>query len=325
MFRPILEQMIFLFAFILIGFILRKGKFVPDNAATVLSKLENTLFVPALVMGTFIQKCTVNNLKSNWQLLLLGFLLGVILVVISFGVAKLCFKEKFLQNITTYSVAFSNFGFMGNAIMQSVFGEEMFFCYIMFTLPFWVMIYLWGAPVLLIGNDGQNKGFFSRFKAFLNPMFVSLLIGAVIGVSGLGAHIPKVISNPVSGKGILDVAGACMSPLAMLLTGITIGQINLIALIKKWRLYVVSFIKLLIYPLAFILVFMFVPQRGVIDATFLTCAMNVMCMPTGLNAIVIPAAYGKDTSDAAGMTLITHALSLATIPLMFMLFQNLVL
>lgn len=59
MFMPIFNQMLFLFAFIAIGFILSKGKFVPDNSEKVLSRLENYIFMPALVMGTFIEKLYV--------------------------------------------------------------------------------------------------------------------------------------------------------------------------------------------------------------------------------------------------------------------------
>ena len=111
----------------------------------------------------------------------------------------------------------------------------------------------------------------------------------------------------------------------MLLTGMTIGKLNLLKLLSKWRLYLLSFVKLIVYPLLFIAVFAFVPTGNVLTETVLICAMCVMAMPTGLNTIVIPAAYGKDTSDAAGMALITHILSVGTIPLMFMLLQNVVL
>jgi predicted permease len=43
-------------------------------------------------------------------------------------------------------------------------------------------------------------------------------------------------------------------------------------------------------------------------------------MPLGLNTVVIPAAYGRDTSVAAGMALVSHVFSLVTVPLMLMLF-----
>ena len=191
----------------------------------------------------------------------------------------------------------------------------------LFTLPFWFGIYLWGVPVLLIGNDGQKKGIASRLKRFVNPMFISMLIGIVLGMlcGWVGNFIPKAVLS------VVDVAGSCMSPVAMLLTGITVGKINLLSLLKKWRLYLITIVKLLVYPLLFITVFAFVPQNAVINDTTLKCAMCVMCMPMGLNAIVIPAGYGKDTTDAAGLALISHTLSVATIPLMFMLFQAVVL
>ena len=50
----------------------------------------------------------------------------------------------------------------------------------------------------------------------------------------------------------------------------------------------------------------------------LLCAV---AMPLGLSPVVIPAAYGQDTSAAAGMALISHLLSVATIPLVFWVYS----
>ncbi|MBE5746767.1 MAG: hypothetical protein E7352_01130 [Clostridiales bacterium] len=324
MFEPILMRMIYLFVFILVGFILSRWRFIPENSAKVISKFENMFFVPAMVLYTFLKDCSVANLKASWQLILLGTVVAFIFLLISYVAARFCFKENYVRKVAVYSIAFSNFAFMGYAIVASVF-EEIYMQYILFTLPLWFMIYLWGVPVLLIGTDGEGKGLLSRFKAFLNPMFIALIIGATLALTGVAKYLPKVLFNPAKKDGILDVANICMSPLAMILTGATIGRLNLLHLIKKWRVYMISFIKLIIYPLLYIGVFAFVPQNSVINPTFLTCGMIFACMPTGLNSIVIPAAYDKDTSDAAGMALVTHALSLATIPLMFMLFELFVL
>lgn len=322
MVTPILNQMIYLFVFILVGFILSRWKFIPENSAKVLSKFENMFFVPAMILNTFIKDCSVEKLKASWQLILFGAAIGVIFLLISYLVAHFCYKEKYVKNVAVYSVAFSNFAFMGYAIVSSVF-PDIYLQYILFTLPLWFMIYLWGVPILLIGNEsaatGEKKGFLSNFKAFLNPMFVALIIGVIISLSGLSAHMPKIALK------IIGDAGFCMSPIAMLLTGATIGKLNLLALVKKWQIYAISFAKLIVYPLLFIGVFAFIPKGSVINETFLICGMLFACMPTGLNSIVIPAAYGKDTSDAASMALITHLLAIGTIPLMFILFQNLVL
>ena len=319
LFEPIFNQMIFLFAFILIGFILSKWKFIPDNATKTISKLENIVFVPALVMYTFILNCTPAVLASVWKLLVLAFALVFLLIPLSLLAAKLCFKENYLRKIATYGLAFSNFGFMGNAIMNAVF-PEIFFEYTVFTLPFWFMIYLWGAPVLLISdNSGEKVKFTKRLKSFVNPMLIGMFIGLILGLTGLGMKLPKGILS------VIKTSGDCMSPLAMLLTGITIGQTDVLSLLKRWRIYLTSAVKLLIYPLIMLAILFFLPQNGFFTPVFFKCAMCIAAMPMGLNTIVIPAAYGKDTTDAAGLALVSHLFSVGTIPLAFLLLDILIL
>lgn len=318
LFSPILNQMIFLFAFLAIGYLLSKCKWIPEDSATVLSKLESMIFVPALSISTFIKYCTLDAILSVWKVFVAGVVLMAVVLPLSVCVAKLCFKDDFRRRLAAYGVCFSNFVYMGNAIMISIF-PDIFFEYTIFTLPFLFLIYLWGVPVLLIG-DGNGEGkkpLAERLKAFVNPMLIGMLIGVALGLTQL--PLPKAVVN------VIDTAGNCMSPLAMMLTGMTVAKINVLELFKKWRIYMLSAFKLLAYPLAYILIFAFIPQSSFVTENVLICGMNFMVMPMGLNAIIIPAAYGKDTTDAAGMALISHALSIITIPLMFMLFQTVVL
>ena len=54
LFTSTLSQMLVLFLFIAVGFVLQKTKIVPESGAGVISKLENNLFVPAVVLSTFM-------------------------------------------------------------------------------------------------------------------------------------------------------------------------------------------------------------------------------------------------------------------------------
>lgn len=316
MFLPILNQTAVLLIFMLVGFILCKWKFVSENTDSALSRLEKYLFVPALVLVTFINQCTVEALSSAWRLFVLGLGLALILIPVSLLTVRSLFKEKTSQNIATYALAFSNFGYMGNAIMLAVF-PNIFFEYTIFTLPFTFLLYLWGVPVLLLGSDKQEKGLKNSLKPFLNPMFVSMLIGIAIGL--IGIKIPAFLNTAIG------VAADCMSPIAMLLTGMIIAKIDIPQFLKKWRVYVLVAVKMLVFPLAYILAFSFIPQNNFITQTALICGMCFTAMPTGLNAVVLPAAYGKDVSEAAGMAFMSHVISILTIPLLFLLFQTVVL
>ncbi len=315
LFVPIMWQMLFLFAFIIIGFVLAKIKVMPDNSSTVLSKLENFIFVPALVMNTFIERGSVDALASSWKYIVGGAGITIVLIPIAYLIVKLCYKDKYLQNVTAYGLIFSNFGFMGNAVVSAIF-PEIFFEYTMFTLPMWTLIYLWGVPTLLIG-DGKRTTIKDRLKAFVNPMLIGMLIGLIIGLSGL--VLPNAIGS------VIKVSADCMSPVAMIFTGMVISKIKIMPLIKNWQLYVITFIRLAVFPLIFILIFAFVPQGNFLNETLLICAICALSMPMGLNAIVIPAAYSKDTTYPAGLLLSTCVLSIISIPLIFTLFSVVVI
>ena len=193
-----LGQMTVLFSLILLGFLLAKLKAVPENTATVLSKLENNLFVPALVLGT--------------------------------------------------------------------------------------MVYMWGVPCLLIPSDREKQSIKNRLKSFANPMFAALIIGGVIGLAGITLPTPIMT--------VVTTAGNCMSPIAMLLTGITVANMD----VKK----VLSMKSIVV------------------------CTICSLAMPLGLGTIVVPGGYGKDTSVAAGMTIVSHLLSAITIPTIFYIMMMIV-
>lgn len=81
-----------------------------------------------------------------------------------------------------------------------------------------------------------------------------------------------------------------------------------------YRIYIASVIRLIVIPLVFITVASFFELPN----SFIICAICSLAMPLGINTIVIPSAYGKDTSAAAGMALVSHVLSCITIPIIFL-------
>ena len=107
-FGTTINQMGFLFSFILIGYMLSKAKLIPDNAQTTLSKLENYLFIPALVLGTFIDNFTVSTLSTAWRLLLSSLGFATVVILLSIPASRLCSKDKYERNIFLYGLVFSN-------------------------------------------------------------------------------------------------------------------------------------------------------------------------------------------------------------------------
>lgn len=322
LFLPTLNQMGVLGLYIIIGFILGKLKIIPKETTKILSKLENTLFLPALVFYTFVINFNLTTLTESGSYFIFSLIAELIIIPIAISTSKLVSKNEFIQRMYTYGLSFANFGFMGNAVVLAI-APEIYQEYIIFTLPLWTLIYIWGAPNLLMEQGGNEKNrFIKGLKSLINPMFIALIIGAIIGISGLGSMIMELNIN--GGLFIIQVAkvcGDCMSPIAMLMTGITFAFIDFKKVFSEFSIYLVTFIRLIVFPIVFGGI-VYLLKSYVLEISDITykCFILSISMPLGLNTIVIPAAYGRDTSIPAGMALISHALSILTIPLMILIF-----
>ena len=177
------------------------------------------------------------------------------------------------------------------------------FDYMMFTLPLNLFTYSIGIA-WLVPNGGKT---FS-LKTFLNPIFVSLFIGAGLGLLSVPRY--KLLTTIISG------AADCMAPVAMILTGFVIGSYSLKSLFKHWQTYVVAGVRLVGLPslTAIVLRFFNAPNEIVVASL---CAN---AMPLGLNTVIIPSAYGENPEAGASMALVSQLSAVVTIPILFYIF-----
>ena len=313
-FTTTLSQMISLFSLIAIGYILVKVGVLKGESAGVLSKLENNLFIPALILNTFLTNFTVDKLSATWQLLLFSLCVELVMIPLALAVGRLCERDKYKQGVVTYGLAFSNFGFMGIAVVKAMF-PDMEFHYIIFTLVLWTLIYAWATPALLIPVKGA--GLKARLKSFCKPMFVCIILGMILGL------LPFDMPAPVMSA--IGMASNCMSPVAMLLTGITIASVDIRPGFRSHSTWISCALRLLVIPLVALGAFFLLQRVLNFPEDYYVCAFCTLAMPLGLSPVVIPAAYGKDTTMAATMALISHILSILTLPLMFMLMERVLL
>lgn len=305
-FSATLNQMFVLFTFMALGYFLNYKSILPLNTSIAVSRLETNVLVPCLVFNTFYKYCTVKNMSEKWLYIVYGLAITVVSIIIGVLLSKLFAKDSYLQKIYTYSFAVANFSFMGNAVVLGIFGEDILFDYMIFTLPLCLYVYSFGTASLIPKKENQKNKF--SLKVFLNPICISMLLGGVAGITGL--PIPKFLITAVSS------AGACMSPLAMILTGFIVANFSLKKLLRVKRIYLASILRLIILPLIFVLALKLIGT----DDSIVMLTLCATAMPLGLNTVVFPAAYEGDTTPGASMALISHVMSIITIPVMFAIF-----
>ncbi len=299
------QQLLVFLLIMAIGFTIKKLNILADSAETVLSRLLAYIFGTALTVKTFSSQFRPENLQENGTYLLFGIAALAITSAFGFGLGRFFSKDWYLKRVYTYSLVIANMGYMGYPLVKAIFGEKSLMHMMVFCLPFSMFIYTAGLVLL---NPKSQK---SPWKSLLNPMVCGMVLGSVLGL--LEIPLPSVIPNT------LEMLSNCMAPVAMLITGIVIAKFPFKDLCRNPAVYAASLLRLLVIPAVIALVFRAwnVPQEVI------TIALCATAMPAGLNTVVFPAAYGGDVRPGAGMALISSALGLVTIPLIFSLFITL--
>ena len=304
-FSATLSPMLVMLCCIVIGFTLRKKHILPENGGTVLSRLETYVLVPALTINTFRRYCTISSVseKLNYTLTAAAVLAAAIIVAIP--LSKAFSKDNYRRKIYRYALVFANYGFMGNAIVPAILGEEYLYPYMMYTLPLNVVVYTWGVVMLI--PQGEERQ--SWWKRLINPPFIAILIGATLGLTGANAYVPSFVSK------VLDSCAACMAPVAMILTGFVVGGYPLKPLFSDRKVYIATALRLLLIPTVMIAALYLTGA----DKQTMIFTLFAFATPLGLNTVVFPAAYGGDTTTGASMAMISHTLCVITIPLLYAL------
>ena len=299
----VFEQVLILFIFALIGFVLCRLKRVDGSKVGLLSTLEFFVFMPCVSFQTFSQRFTVNYLQEKYSLVLIS--LGILLALELFArlVAPQLSKDSYQKLVFRYSLIIPNFGFFGYSLMQGLFGAEGLMDMMMFSLPMSVYTSTIGYAVLT-----NQPGKFSVKKVF-TPSIIAIILGGIVGITGL--QIPSVLEQ------IVQKSAACMSPVSMLLAGIVIAEYKLKELLADKRAYFVCAMRLLVVPT--LLFFLLKVTRLEIA---MLAAIITYCGPCGLNPIVYGKLSGQDCRIGAGLALISTVLAMATIPLCVYFFLN---
>lgn len=308
------DAMLMMFLLMIAGFILQRTGILPKGSDITLARLETYILVPALNFHTWSSNCTVQTFKENSNLILWGVAVVTVAIALAhllcrFFIPKASDAEQAYQrNIYKYAMTFSNFGFMGNFLVLSIWGSEGLFYFSMFSLAMTFVVASWGIYILVPKTSKPSFG--TVMKNFFSPPTIGLLLGCVTGLFNLTQYIPDFFMRAASN------ASNCMGPISMILAGFVIGSYNFKELVTKKKIYVASFVRLILIPTAFILAL----RAFHASKEIITWVLMAYATPLGLNTIVYPATYGGDTKTGASMALISHTLSVITIPIMYFIF-----
>lgn len=298
------QEMVVLYAIGLVGFLARKKGVLNGHSTEVLTQLILSLTLPFLILYTMGQPYHMNMSNDLFWLIPISAYILTLSCVIALLIRKSLKLSENRQNVFEGLIVFGNQGFIGFAIISSLFPDKGALYVTLFNLPYLILIWTYGI-YLFVGK----KGYVQWRMIFLNPGILSTLIGFFIFM--LPIHLPSVVSN------ILKSVGNMTIPLSMLVIGAFVANINLrksLFLLKDKTMWAVTAVRLVVIPL---LIFPFIFFS--LPFPLLATAVLVSGMPSAPTIALYAQKFGGDTNYAAMGTLWTTLLSILTIPVLYIL------
>ena len=264
-----------------------------------MSSLILNITAPALILSSVVNRSQDGDPRLVLHVFILSIILYVILPLIGILLAKILKVPKEDRNLYQFMTIFSNIGYMGFPVIQSIFGSEAVFFAAIINLVFNVFCYSYG--IYLISND--NKLSFD-IKVLINPGIIVSIIAIIIYITNI-----KVLSII---KETTSMIGPITTPLAMMLIGSSLAQIPIKEVFSEKRLYLYTFLKQIIIPI----IFFGILKYFVTNELILGIIIIVSAMPVGSIAIMFCNEYEGNINLASKAIFITTLCSVVTVPIL---------
>jgi len=288
------EQLVILFAFLLIGYGFGKKGWIESRHSKIFSEAAFYLFLPATVFRAFYTNFNLPYLKKYYPLLLLSVGVLLALILFAFFASRLFTKEDYERKVYRYSMVIPNYGYMGYPLAESLYGTEGLLHVVLFALPLSIYVNSFGYCMLT-----KQK---LSLKRVMNPTLLALIAGAVLGF--FAVPLPNTVMS------FMKSAAGCMSPIGMLLTGLAMSEFKLKDMVGNPKSYGVALVRLAVIPALLLLVL-----TPLFDDISVRTAVLTYAMPCGVNTIIFSKLVDEDYRHGARLAFVSCLLSALTIPL----------
>lgn len=290
----VINQLISLFLMMFIGYaVARAGIMTPEFRARLSSFNLNTA-APCIILSSVLQSSSsASAMIGAVGVAVLYFLLMIVFAAL---ITRLVRTPKAHRGWDRLMLIFTNVGFMGIPVVQSIYGPGGVAMLSMFILMFNIFFFSYG--VVLISSGAEFN-----LKALANACIFAALAGFLFGMTGW--HLPRPIEDT------LATVGAMNTPLAMMIIGASLAHSDVKAALTNKRLYRVGFLSMLVMPMLVFLALRFLP----IDPMLIGVATVCAAMPIGGNCAMIADIYAPGDLTASHAVILTTLMSGLTLPL----------
>ena len=232
----LIYQIAVIFIIIIIGVICYKTNLIDDATNSKLSNILLTLVNPIVIFVSYQRDFSYDLLEGLLISLLLSIITHIVGIIISYtlirrkrrkivtidGSTTKSYVENENVEVERLQSIYSNLGFMGIPLVNSIFGSEGVF-YVTASITIF-NIFIWTHGVILM-SGAENLKFKDIIEKLISPTIFAIIIGLLFFIFQI--RVPDVVYEA------LDYIADLNTPFAMLIAGVTIGKTNIIKLFTK--------------------------------------------------------------------------------------------
>ncbi|MDF2673635.1 MAG: family transporter [Clostridiales bacterium] len=296
----IISQIVVLFLIMIIGFFARRKNIINNEVNKGLTEFLLNISLPFLIITSFNFDFSIGKLQKSVGILFYS----LCIFIISYFIGRVLYAKypKDIKSVLIFSAMFSNCGFMGFPIVESIYGKEGVFYAAIFNMPFNILI--WTVGISLYSG---KKDLSTIKKALLNPGTLAVYIGLFIFLFSI--KIPGPVFKT------LEMVGGMTSPLSMIVIGAMLGGMNVKEVFSSFSAYYSTFVRLILVPFVVFVILKLIGARGM----DLGVLVLISAMPIAANTAIMSEKHGGDSGLASKCIFISTVLSTITIPIVIML------
>ena len=286
---------------IAVGYVVTKRGWITERGASEITSLLIKIVTPCLIVNSFLG--STDSLKVSEMLLALA--VSALSLGISLAISLVTFRKEppERQKVLRFAVIFSNAGFMGIPLVESIVGSKGVIYGSFFVVAFNVICWTYGYSMMSGGAKMNIK------TVLLNPGIIGLIFG--LPIYFLKIQLPAILAEPVGFLSNLN------TPLAMLVIGSYIARVDLHSFISDMAVYKMAFLRLVAAPALYLLVLMVVrPEPDLLVSSIIQASA-----PVAANTVLFAVQYHQDSELASKTVAVSTVLSIITIPVFTILAQ----
>ena len=300
--KSLLTMQGMMFLMILIGAGMRKIQIVTTEGRRSMTNLVVNLILPSNILYAF-SKADASAFRSMLVVVAMAFLIQLAWYLLSRVLWRGMDESR--RGVMRYAFQFSNCGYLGNPVIEGLYGAPGLVYASVFLLP--VRLFMWS-----VGLECFQKGAGSLRKtierALTHPCVVATILGVVWMFFPVG--LPDFLYNTISGF------NQCLTPMTMLVIGFIMAETDLKKMFCK-DLFVITVLRLLLQPLAVLAACRLLNLETLV-AEVVTVLVS---MPVANTTALLASQHDCDYTFASNVVVFTTLVSMITIPLYSLLVE----